>query len=1018
MTHDEIIDRVRFRGDPVADAAATVVVGHARFTVLTTRLVRLEWAPTGHFEDRASYAFPVRRATPPPFTTTTADAVTTVDTGALVLRYTDDGRPFHAGNLTIRLTGAVSAEWTPGLADPTNLRGARRTVDDRHGDAVLEPGLVSRAGWAVFEDTAAVFDADGWPVARAEPDALDWYFFGYGHDFAMAVGDYTRFGGRVPLVPRWALGAWWSRYHAYDEAELKALVDGFAEHDLPLDVVVIDMDWHLPDGWTGYTWNRALFPDPRAMLAWLHARGLRVTLNLHPAQGVQRFEDAYPEFARRSGVDPASGEPVPFAITDRQFVHDYFELLHHPLEDEGVDFWWMDWQQGRTTAVPGLDPLPWLNHIHFADQARRTEQRPMDFSRWGGLGSHRYPVGFSGDSFAQWSALAFQPRYTAAGANVAYGWWSHDIGGHSGADDPELYVRWVQFGAVSPILRLHSNVEPESERRPWAFDDATLALASAAFRLRYELVPYLYTANRHAADTGVAIARPTAWTAPEEDGAYLARSQYLLGPDLLVAPVVRPVDPATGLAAVDVWLPDGPWIDRATGECFAGPRWVTVAAALDRVPQFVRPGSVLPLAVDARRTTEPDLLTLSVFPGTGTGRVYDDGDGPDGRWTDVAVSSADPAALTVRVTPGRPRDVVVRVEQVNRPVEVRIDGHQVDDWWFADATLHVPARLDAAPVTVEIAADGPLSRLGPAHNAQVRAADLARLAPSGGLLEVLQPGTQAHALAVARSGGPSVQVIEHTAPDEATQTLGQVIVAAPETGSATATVRWEIETGAGREEVEGKPTVVEGQALVVDAPTPWDGSGQPTRWRVEVRVSWDGVEVVREHDSAVLNPAITSWLVAAEPQAPEPEQWALHRLEPADIDFGNLVDRFIVRFRAWGQDAPPDAIGWARTTVTVPDAREAAIAYVTGGPTRFWVDGQPVEADVTGQKPIKYLTAEPPPRRTAAFALSAGRHEILVACDQPASGIINWYVTAWLTTADGELMLDAAAEAPTASPCA
>ena len=363
-----------------------------------------------------------------------------------------------------------------------------------------------------------------------------------------------------------------------------------------------------------------------------------------------------------------------------------------------------------------------------------------------------------------------------------------------------------------------------------------------------------------------------------------------------------------------MWLPDGPWIDRATGECFAGPRWVTVAAALDRVPQFVRPGSVLPLAVDARRTTEPDLLTLSVFPGTGTGRVYDDGDGPDGRWTDVAVSSADPAALTVRVTPGRPRDVVVRVEQVNRPVEVRIDGHQVDDWWFADATLHVPARLDAAPVTVEIAADGPLSRLGSAHNAQVRAADLARLAPSGGLLEVLQPGTQAHALAVARSGGPSVQVIEHTAPDEATQTLGQVIVAAPETGSATATVRWEIETGAGREEVEGKPTVVEGQALVVDAPTPWDGSGQPTRWRVEVRVSWDGVEVVREHDSAVLNPAITSWLVAAEPQAPEPEQWALHRLEPADIDFGNLVDRFIVRFRAWGQDAPPDAIGWARTT--------------------------------------------------------------------------------------------------------
>ncbi len=748
MTHDEILDRVRFQGDPVADAAATVVVGQARFTLLTPRLVRMEWAPTARFEDRASYAFPVRRGVASAFDVTTADAVTTIDTGALVVRFTDDGRPFHAGNLAIHLTGAVTADWAPGQRDPANLGGARRTVDDCRGDAVLEPGLVSRAGWAVVDDSGtAVFGDDGWPIGRDDPDALDWYFFGYGHDFAAAVGDYTRFGGSVPLVPRWALGAWWSRYHAYDEAELKELVDGFAEHELPLDVVVIDIDWHLPDGWTGYTWNRDLFPDPQAMLAWLHARGLKATLNLHPAQGVQRFEAAYPEFARRSGIDPASGDPVPFAITDRQFVRDYFELLHHPLEDEGVDFWWMDWQQGRTTDVPGLDPLPWLNHIHFADQARRPDRRPVDFSRWGGLGSHRYPIGFSGDSFALWTALAFQPRYTAAGANVAYGWWSHDIGGHSGPDDPELYVRWVQFGAVSPILRLHSNKDVESERRPWAFDDATLQLAREAFTLRYELVPYLYTAAREAADTGTSIATPTAWTAPDEDGAYLARSQYLLGPDLLVAPVVRPVDPQTGLASVDVWLPEGPWIDRGTGESFEGPRWAAVAADLGRIPQFVRPGTALPFAVGATSSAAPDLLTLSVFPGNGAARVYDDGNGSsDGSWTDVAVTSSDPSHLAVRVTPGRTRDLVVRVEHVNRPDVVRIDGHEVDDWWFAADTLHVPARLDTEPVTVEITADGALSRLGPGHNAQVRAADVARLVPAGGRLEALPVDGEARAL--------------------------------------------------------------------------------------------------------------------------------------------------------------------------------------------------------------------------------------------------------------------------------
>ncbi len=1013
MTHAEILDRVRFRGDPVADAAATVVVGQARFTLLTPRLVRLEWVPTGRFEDRASYAFPVRRGDAPTFSVTTVDGVTAIDTGPLRVRFTDDGRPFHTGNLAVQLTGAVPADWVPGQVDPDNLGGARRTVDDRRGDAVLEPGLVSRAVWAVVDDSAtAVFGDDGWPIGRDDPDALDWYFFGYGHDFAAAVGDYTRFGGRVPLVPRWALGAWWSRYHAYDEAELKELVDGFADHELPLDVVVIDIDWHLPDGWTGYTWNRDLFPDPQAMLAWLHARGLKVTLNLHPAQGVQRFEAAYQEFARRSGIDPASGDPVPFAITDRQFVRDYFELLHHPLEDGGVDFWWMDWQQGRTTDVPGLDPLPWLNHIHFADQARRPDRRPVDFSRWGGLGSHRYPIGFSGDSFALWTALAFQPRYTAAGANVAYGWWSHDIGGHSGPDDPELYVRWVQFGAVSPILRLHSNKDVESERRPWAFDDATLQLAREAFKLRYELVPYLYTAAREAADTGTSIATPTAWTAPDEDGAYLARSQYLLGPNLLVAPVVRPVDPQTGLVSVDVWLPEGPWIDRGTGESFEGPRWAAVAADLGRIPQFVRPGTALPFAVGATSSAAPDLLTLSVFPGNGVARVYDDGNSSaDGTWTHIAVTSSDPSHLAVRVTPGRTRDLVVRVEHINRPDDVRIDGHEVDDWWFAADTLHVPARLDTEPVTVEITADGALSRLGPGHNAQVRAADVARLVPAGGRLEALPVDGEARALAVARSGGPSVQVIEHTAPDEAVATLGRVIVAAPETGTATATVRWEIERGGRREEIEGKPTVVDDQALVVDAPFRWDGSRQPCRWRVEVRVAWDGLEIVRNHRSATLNSAITWWLVAAEAEVPESGHWTVHRIEPDDIDFGNLVDRFIARFRSWGRQAGPDAVGWARTTVTVTGGREAAIAYVTGGPARFWVDGQAVEADVTGHEPVKYFTLDPSPRRTAPFWLSEGAHEVLVACDQPASGIINWYLTAWVAGPDGSPMLDVTADA-------
>ena len=347
-----LVRRVQMTGDPVAAEAAQVRAGQARFTVLTARLLRMEWSDDGDFEDRGTYAFPHRRADPPRFSVREADGATVVDTGSLVLEYAPDGRPFHAGNLRVERSEPPAFAWVPGTVDRHNLGGARRTVDRVRGGAALDAGLVSRSGWAVFDDTEAVVFAreDGWVEARRDrPDYQDWYLFGHGHDYAGAVAEYTRFGGAIPLVPRFVLGAWWSRYWPYSDADVRELVAGFRERGLPLDVLVLDMDWHTPDSWTGYSWNRELFPDPRGFLAWLQREHLHTTLNLHPALGVQPFEDAYPAFAEAMGVPP--GEAVPFRIGDRDFVRHYFELLHHPLEADGVDFWWIDWQQGATSEI-------------------------------------------------------------------------------------------------------------------------------------------------------------------------------------------------------------------------------------------------------------------------------------------------------------------------------------------------------------------------------------------------------------------------------------------------------------------------------------------------------------------------------------------------------------------------------------------------------------------------------------------------------------------------------------------
>ena len=266
---------------------------------------------------------------------------------------------------------------------------------------------------------------------------------------------------------------------------------------------------------------------------------MKVTLNLHPAGGIEPWETSYPAMARAMGIDPATKKYVPFDITSRKFADNYFDLVLHPLEKQGVNFWWLDWQQQNFTKIPGANPTFWLGYVFFTDQAREGK-RPLMLNRWGGLGEHRYQIGFSGDTISVWSSLAFQPWFTATAANVGYAYWSHDIGGHMpGAVDPELYTRWVQFGVFAPVLRTHTTKNPEAERRIWAYPEPYSGIMRSDFDLRYALVPYIYTEGRRTYDTGVAFLRPLYYNWPEAAQAYDSKNEYQFGKEMLVAPVVN-----------------------------------------------------------------------------------------------------------------------------------------------------------------------------------------------------------------------------------------------------------------------------------------------------------------------------------------------------------------------------------------------------------------------------------------------------------------------------------------------
>ncbi|MBT1172170.1 alpha-glucosidase [Bifidobacterium sp. MA2] len=647
---------------PLARADAVIAGDRWRITLLTASLVRLEWSDSGVFEDRPTqtvlnrdFGEPVRR------TVTERDGRVIVDTDALRIVY--DGGPFSKEGLSVVVKGVSDTQfntWHYGDVQRGNLKGTARTLDEADGEIPLGDGVISRDGWAVIDDSASnlIVEADevngrrnpfGRWITPRDVEETDLYFFGYGHRYIEAVRDLYRLTGPTPLLPRWALGNWWSRFYRYTQDGYLALMDRFKREGLPFTTSVIDMDWHRVDdvdpkygsGWTGYSWNRELFPDPPAFLRDLHDRGLHTTLNVHPRDGVRAFEDDYPAVAERVGIDPASGEPVEFDLTDPDFMDAYF-AMHHRMEDEGVDFWWVDWQQGGVTRQKGLDPLWMLNHMHYLDSGRDGHW-PLTFSRYAGPGSHRYPVGFSGDTIVTWESLAFQPRFTATASNIGYGWWSHDIGGHMfGYRDEELEARWYQLGVFSPINRLHSSNSPFVGKEPWNFGPAVRESMTGMLRLRHAMLPYLYTMDHRAAKDGRPLVEPMYWQSPDTADAYEVPNEFRFGTELLVAPIVSPNDRAVQRGRAEAWLPDGEWFDLFDGRRYVSRsrsgrgRRIEAWRGIDRIPVFAKAGGIVPLQEvpaagdeSVNSVDNPRALRVLVFPGAdGSFTMVED----DGTW--------------------------------------------------------------------------------------------------------------------------------------------------------------------------------------------------------------------------------------------------------------------------------------------------------------------------------------------------------------------------------------------------
>ncbi len=625
----------------------------------------------------------------------------------------------------------------------------------------MHPGILDQAGYRLLDDTqSAVWTSSGWVAPRrADGDVQDGYLFVYGHDYAQALTDLNRLTGPSPLLPEYTFGVWFSRYYAYATSDYEnTLIPAFRANHVPLDTLSVDTDWKAPNNWDGWEWNPALFPDPQAFLSWARQQGIHVTLNIHAS-----IADNDPKLGSTESLagnsladyNCFSGACKVWDWSSVPQAESYF-ALHQPFEAQGVSFWWLDWCCDASTASnPGVTPDSWINHLYAQELANQGErgfvlsrtgssfQNPDEVYAAGPWSGHTSTLAFTGDTWGTWNTLAFQAQLSGDESSIDEPYVSDDVGSFLGpppgaekipalaSDDPDMYARWVQLGAFQPILRLHSS---HGNRLPWDYPQPANGIAASFLRLREALVPYTYTLAADSVADGLPITRPLYLDYPDQAAAYANPTEYLYGPDVLVAPVTTPGTVSTE----SVWFPPGRWTDWFTGATFTGPSEHTLTVPLDRMPVFVRDGGIVPEQAPMSHVgARPDAPTiLRVYPGApghlslyqdaGAGNGYQQGEDshtPISTW-----SSGHGRAVNVAIGPANGRypgqpgitSFTVRIERLSAPDRVLLDGRRLHPgaWRYDGASHTVIVPVDDLPrhagAVITVLGGAPISSPEPA----------------------------------------------------------------------------------------------------------------------------------------------------------------------------------------------------------------------------------------------------------------------------------------------------------------
>ena len=607
----------------IANSENVVQGATFRISVLTERLIRLEYHPNGIFNDFESTLVKFRNFPKVNFQKQEDGRYLVIRTKYFTLSYTKE-KPFDAGkfmpmaNLKVELTG-TDRSWYYNHPEVKNYKGNFIASDGSEDDSKPRNGLYSLDGFASINDSNSyVFDNDGKMYQRNQ-GGMDIYLFMYNNDFDLALKDYFTLTGYPAMIPRYALGNWWSRDLNYTSEDIRELVNNFEKNEIPLSVLVLDKGWHVDNSTedvevkTGYSFNKELIANPEELIKELHEKNIHVGLNINPVDGIYPSEEHYNEIASMFNI--ADNKIIAFDPLNPVLLDAIYKIMISPLTKMGVDFYWNDADSNSLSA----DKLFLLNKSLYQNNDINSNGHRIMLARNGLTATHRYPITYTGKTMVGWDGLRKAIKAQAMAANIGVSWLSLDVNGnYGGVEEEELYVRSIEQATFGPILRFNAPRGRYYRKEPWRWNAKTLEIVSRFLKLRHRLIPYLYTLAYNYHKNGNLVVKPLTYKYPwvYDDSTY--KYEYLLGDNILVSPIITKKDTLINRTIHRMFIPDGVWYDFITGKKFPGNKQYISFYRDEDYPIFIRRGGIIPLTNDKdmlNSVKNPDSLEIHIFPG-------------------------------------------------------------------------------------------------------------------------------------------------------------------------------------------------------------------------------------------------------------------------------------------------------------------------------------------------------------------------------------------------------------------